>query len=134
MRTAWELYDPVTLETYVWPVNPHTDNGSHAITKRTGYEVVAGLRQSGGDDRIDSIVFGNGFELEKFAYEGKTYSLAERETLEDWATRDYDVILKDDLGREYSVLIESIVFSRLRSVKNRFKQSYTLSGIILEEL
>lgn len=134
-RTPWQLYDPVTTEEYSWPVNPNTDNGSHNVTRQTGYEVYVGMRQTAsGDDRIDSIVFVTGDGPSRFSYSGFVYDQSQLESLEGWANKDYDVILTDDLGRQFSVIIDKFELERVRSNKKPYKHSYTFSGFILSEI
>lgn len=134
-RTPWQLYDPVTTEEYNWPVNPNEDTGSHNVTRQTGYEVYAGMRQTAsGDDRIDSIVFVTGDGPSQFSYSGYVYTQEQLEALEDWANRDYDVILTDDLGRQFSIIIDNFELKRTRFRNKPYKHSYTLSGFVLEEL
>lgn len=135
MRTPWTLYDPVTTDTYAWPVNPNADDGSHNITKKTSYEVYAGMRQtSTGDDRIDALVFSAGVDPSRFSYSGFVYNRTQLETLETWCTKDYAVILTDDLDREFSITIDGFDLQRVRSNKHPYKHSYTLTGFILDVL
>lgn len=134
-RSPWSLYDPVTTEEYNWPVNPHTDNGSHAVSKGTKYEVYAGLRQSStSDDRIDAIIAFGQDDPSKLSYSGFVYNQTQLTALEGWANKNYAVTLTDDIGREFSVYIESFRLERVRSNKHPFKHSYTLDAFILEEL
>lgn len=134
-RKPWNLYDPVTTEEYNWPVNPHTDNGSHGITKNTLFESYAGLRQSAtGEDRIDAIIGFAGMGPQAFSYSGIVYTFEQLEKLEEWASKSYAVILTDDLGRGFSVVFESFKLERVRSNKHQFKHAYTLTGFVLEEL
>lgn len=134
-RVGWRFYDPVTEETYAWTVNPYEDAGSHTKTKSTAYEIEAGSHQGVlGDHRIDTLIFETNVEREPFKYNGRVYTEAEYAIMEEWCSKNYAVHIIDDLGREFRVWINGITWDRQRSRQSRYKHSYTLDGIILEEI
>lgn len=134
-RIPWYFHDPVLDETYAWPVNPSEDNGSNTISKASKFQVQAGMhRNSAGIDDISTIMMQGGKDLESFSYSGNIYNQQQLEAFEYWCEKDYAVELTDDLGRTWSVLIESFSTQRVRSNQNPYKHSYQMTGIILEEL
>lgn len=134
-RTPWSLYDSILDETYYWPINPSSDDGSHNITRSTKYEVFAGVRQdTSGSDRIDSLVFFGGDDPSSFSYSGYVYTLTQLEALEEWAAKDYAVILTDDLERQFNIIIQGLKFDRVRSNKYPARHNYTITGFVLSEI
>lgn len=135
-RTGWVFYDIIEDETYIMPVNPYQDNGSHNIERDTKYEVNAGMyRDSSDNDRMSTIVAFQSNGVPRFSYAGRVYDQDQLEALEAWSSKDYPINMTDDLGRSYSVLIDKFTLdSRVRSAGSPYKHEYTLSGIILEEL
>jgi hypothetical protein len=134
-RIAWELYDPITDETYYMPVNPYEDGGSHAINRTVNYAARSGMYlNDAGVDCISTILSYSQRNFETFNYVGKTYNELEHGTLEDWVNKDYPIYLTDDLGRIWLVMLESFVIRRLPTMKNKpFKHEYTLTGFVLQE-
>jgi hypothetical protein len=136
IRTAWTLYDPITTETYFFPVNPYEDAGSFNIEKSILWRTNSGLHQDGlGNVQISNIVYPGSDVQERFSFVGKTYSLTDYNTLEAWVNKDYELVLTDDLGREFIVVFENIQVQRVRGSKNnRDKLSYTINGIVIENI
>lgn len=135
-RTPFQFYDSIEDETYVWPVNPYQDNGSHNIEREVKYEVNAGMYQdNSGNDRISTIIGFQADSVPRFSYAGRVYDQAQLEAMEEWAAKDYPINMSDDLGRTYSVLIDKFTLDARARVRHRpFKHEYTLTGIILEVL
>lgn len=135
MRVAWTFTDPVTTEVYRWEVNPREDAGSHSINRTVGYATQAGMRRgTGGDDRMDTILFESNVQQETFSYTGYVYTAQHYAIMVDWCSRDYPLQLTDDLGRSWLVMVTQFTPSRVRSRQSRYKHAYTFSGIVLEEL
>jgi hypothetical protein len=135
-RVAWVLTDPITSETYSFPVNPYADGGSFNINKTIAWSSASGLHQNSADNtEISSIVHANGVEVERFSFTGKTYSLTDYDDLRSWVNKDYEVMLTDDLGREFMVLFERIQTERIRGSGARSERlSYTLTGFITDNI
>ena len=135
-RVAWELYDPITDETYSMPVNPYADGGSNSITKPAAWAVQAGMYQDGSAvDHISTILFAQPKQFEPFSYTGRTYYEIEHTALEDWASRNYPIYLTDDLGRIWLIMIERFEPRRLPTTRAKpYKHEYMLSGYIIEQV
>lgn len=134
-RIGWRFYDPVTEEVYGLEVNPYEDAGSHTKTKTTAYEIEAGSHQGVlGEHRIDTLIFETNVERSPFKYNGRVYTDEQYAKIEEWAAKDYAIHIIDDLGREFKVWINGITWDRVRSRQSRYKHTYALDGIILEEI
>lgn len=136
MRKAWRFRDLVTSEDYYLPVNPLTDNGSQAISKQTKYEAHASTYVSSLNQlRIDDVVIQDSpSEIERFSYEGTLYTQDQYEALLYWASKPYEWELRDDLGREFLIVVEEFTPRRSRSVHFPWKHTYTFAGVIIREL
>jgi len=135
-RIAWRFYDPVTLDEYFMEVNPAEDSGSHAIVKNTRYEAaVSTYKTSANALQVNAVVaHAAPKEQETFAYNGKVYTLEQYYTLILWFNKDYPFQIRDDLGREHLCFVDTFTVERVRSRQHRWKHSYSVSGIILEEV
>ena len=135
-RIAWRLYDPVLDTEYLMPVNPYSDDGSHAIINGVGYQSASGFYEDSlGNAQVGTIVFGTPGELETFRYSGKVYNILDYSNLEAWTMKDYSVYLTDDLGRIFEIIIDRFETRRLRtSTLYPYKHEYTLSGFVLGEV
>ena len=134
-RIGWVLYDPHTDETYTLPVNPYEDSGSFTITKTVGYQSAAATYQTpSGYDDVGTVVFATGTDLMPFSFKGRVYNQTDKATLESWVSKDYPIEMRDDLLRNYLIIVEEFSLSRVRSKQNPFKHEYNFSGFVLEEL
>lgn len=134
-RIGWRLEDPQTSDIYLFPVNPHTDSGSHTIAKSVRYAVQAGIHQTGsGFDEISTIVSPGGVDMERISYDGKVYTQDQLNTLEVWCNKDYPIEIEDDLLRRYLILVDNFTPTRIRSNQSRWKHGYQFTAIVLEKL
>lgn len=135
-RVGWNFYDPDTDETFVFPVNPYQDSGSHAITKAVDWEVSSGDHYDpvAGEHRVSTLISSKGAEPERFAYVGRVYTQQELEDLQFWCAKDYPIELTDDLLRSWLVMVESLDLTRVKSRQYYYKHEYKFTGIVLEEL
>jgi hypothetical protein len=134
-KVSWRFEDPVLLETYIWPVNPNQDNGSGGITKSFAYESVSAYRRTdAGEDTIGTVIFEANVNQRTFSYSGFFYNQEDYDNMMEWAYKKYPLELWDDLGRGLLVYTQKVATKRVRSRQNIYKHSYTINGIILEEL
>lgn len=134
-RIPWRFVDPETNEQMYFDVNPFQDNTSNAFNRRIAYSVSAGLRRtSAGIHTIDNIIYSPGFDQRTFSYQGKVYNQTQLEIMETWVEKNYPLELWDDLGRGCLVYITDFTLDRERKIKNPYKHTYVLNGIILETL
>jgi hypothetical protein len=134
-RTPWGFLDPVTLDTYYMPVNPNEDLGSHSVRRNTLYTAQVALRRTiTNEDRVDTLMYQQGFVQETFSYSGNVYNLQDFNDLTEWCGKDYPILMTDDLGRTFSVYITSLQTSRKRSRHFRYKHGYTFSGYTIAEV
>lgn len=138
MRTPWRFTDPVSSETYFMETNPKEDGGSHAIENQTLYEVSASTYKTTAATPvlvIDATVApGIGKATETFSYTGTVYTEEQYVTLMEWFSKDHSWLLRDDLFREFLIYVESFTTERVRSANFPWKHTYTVSGLVLEEV
>lgn len=136
MRIAWRFYDPVTTDEHFLEVNPKEDSGSHAVVKATRYEVAASTYKTAGNDlRVgDTVAQDAPRDQEAFSYTGNIYTKEQFDTLSEWFNKNYAFQIRDDLGREFLCYVDKFTVERVRSRQHRWKHSYSVSGIILEEV
>lgn len=135
-RVAWRFTDPVTSDEYFLPVNPKADSGSHAIVKNVRYQASASTYTDNGNNiRVnDTVAQSAPFEQEAFFYTGFTYTKAQLDAMKLWTEKNYPWQMRDDLGREFMIYVETFNIERVRSRSYRWKHSYTFTGIVLEEI
>jgi hypothetical protein len=136
IRTPWRFYDPRTTEEVFLSINPEADSGSHAIVKNTKYEVAVSnyiddtnTRRAG-----DTVVQDAASEQETMNYTGKVYTKPQYDVLVEWFGKNYAWNLRDDLGREFLIYVITFKTDRMRSATYRWKHSYTMNAIVLEEI
>ena len=117
-RTAWTFYDPVDDETYNWEINPN-EGGYPARNKNILFEATAApnghtVAQEGRDTQ------------ETFSFSGVIL------TLNTWFEKRNQILLTDDLGREFWIYIKSFNPTRQRSAKYPWRHNYTIDAIILD--
>lgn len=120
----WSFYDPLTLETYVFEINPK-QGGSPGVQKAIGYQKPAG---PGGR----MIVFEGMDEAQVLAWEGTILTQEHYEALYTWAKKRYQIEMTDDLGRHYWVYISKFVPTRVRAASHRWKHTYTAEAPIVD--
>jgi hypothetical protein len=131
----WKLYDPEEDQYFSFEYNPSKDDGSFALNKSTAYQVNAGsYRDNSNRDNIANIIFESHKEVKKFSFSGNIYNKDEFDRLELWFSKKYDLILTDDLNRNFRIYVSSFSPSRIRSRQFPYKHSYTVKGIVHEEI
>lgn len=135
-RKAWSVYDPVLDETVYLEVNPSEDSGSHGINKSIIYAApISTFVSSSGHLKVDAMLIAEGpAERESFQYNGTVYTEAQFNMMRALSNKGYPVEMTDDLGRTFLVYITAFEPKRERSVKFKWKHTYTLAGLVIEEL
>lgn len=122
-RVAWQFYDPVDLTTYNWDVNPN-DGGSPAVQKSIG---------SASPTAQDATpIFYQGVDdPQELSFSGAILSEDQYNTLVSWASLDRIILITDDLGREYRVVVKSFDPKRVRRARNPWYHTYSMTCIVM---
>lgn len=124
----WQLYDPASAATpyvYTFEVNP-----SSGGSPQQARPIVEKQTLAPGGKRI---LFEGAPEPDKFEWEGVLRSKEQHEMLVSWFTKRHQIVLIDDLGREFSIYITSYEPSRQRgSRRAQWKMEYKVTAIKLD--
>ena len=135
-RIPWRFYDPIEDETWFLPINPKEDQGSNAISKTNKYEIsTSNYTDNSNELRVgDVVIMAGPDEQEKLSYSGDILTKEQYDLFNYWFSKEDPWHLRDDLGREWSIIIESYDTPRVRSGKFRYRHRYTFTAIVLERL
>lgn len=120
----WTFNDLATLESYELEINP-SDGGSPQYRKNITYQntIAPGGR---------TLIFEGKDEPITLEWSGKVLSQEQHETFVDWFDKRHQILLVDDLQREYMVYITSYEPKRERSALNQWKHTYTMKATVLD--
>jgi len=123
VRTAWQLYDPVTLVTVSLDINPN-DGGTPGLSKSVNSEATIA------PDGIP--IFYQGSDApQTMEFSGFVYEEDQLDVLTEWAAKNRIILITDDLDRAYRVMITSFTPKRIRRSRKPFYHSYTISAIVM---
>lgn len=120
----WRFEDPVLLETYIFEVNPN-DGGSPQYAKNLIY-----TNTSAPDGAV--IAFEGREKPKVLEWSGILLTEDQFNAYVEWYLKKYQIIVTDDLGREFSVIIESFAPKRQRAVHYPWKHSYSVKATIVD--
>lgn len=120
----WLFEDPVTLDSYEMEVNP-SSGGSPNYTKKITYE-----NTSAPDGKV--IVFEGRDEVRKLEFSGTILTEAQFNAFVTWWEKRYQVSVTDDLGRVFSIILESFDPTRERAIHYPWKHSYRVNATIVD--
>jgi hypothetical protein len=120
----WTFEDPSTSEVYVFPINP-SDGGSPSYEKNFVYE-----NTSAPDGKV--IVFQGRNNPVKGTFSGTILHKEQYDAFVDWFNKKNQIYITDDLGRNFSIIIESFKPSRQRAVHFPWKHSYQVDYTIVD--
>ncbi len=120
----WTLYDPIELDTYTFHLNP-SEGGSPAFKKRTNYQ-----NTSAPDGLV--IIFEGQDEVQAITWDGTILEQAHYEALQEWWAKRTQLLLTDDLGRQFWVYLQTFEPKRVRAAHSPWKHTYTITAVILD--
>lgn len=120
----WVFEDPVTLETYNFAVNP-SQGGTPGLKKTINY-----ANTSAPNGKV--VVFEGRDEVQRLEFSGTILEEAEYNAFMTWADKRYQIVMTDDLGRSFSLIIESFEAQRQRAIHYPWKHSYSVSALIVD--
>lgn len=123
MRTAWQLYDPVTLVTVSLDINPN-DGGTPGLTKAVNSQSTVA------PDGLPIFYQGNN-EPQMMEFSGFVYEEEQLDVLLEWAAKNRIILITDDLARAYRVMVTSFIPKRIRRSRKPYYHSYTMTAMVM---
>ncbi len=120
----WNLYDPTVPEGYTFEVNPN-QGGTPPLKKAITY-------QSTTSPFGKTLIFEGRDQVQEETVSGTLLTQVQLENLQYWFDKRHQVLLTDDLGRQYWIYITSFTPKRERARSHPWKHSYELSYTILD--
>ena len=120
----WEFEDPVTLDTYEFEINP-SSGGSPAYQKSFQYQATAA-------EDGKTLIFEGRDQVQKINFSGTILTEEHFNAFITWWQKRYQVNITDDLGRTFSIVLESFTPTRERAVLHPWKHSYEVSATIVD--
>lgn len=123
MSFRWTLYDPATDETWTFAMNPSA-GGSPALVKTLTYQATAA---PGGQ----TLVFQGRQATQTLDLSGTLLTEAEYAFFETaWYVQN-QMLLTDDLGRQFWVVITEFSPTRVRAAHHPWKHTYNLKALVV---
>lgn len=119
----WTFYDPTVDETYQVEVNPKdgfTPGIERTFTKKPTSAPTEG--------RV--IIFEGGRKPQDVEWTGTILTEAYLDALTDWAGRNHQIRVSDDLGRQFWILFESFVPKRAATRNYPWRHTYTAKATV----
>lgn len=122
----WTFTDAVTFDSYVFELNPN-DGGTPALKKNFTY--ASSLAPEG-----TALVFEGAREIPTETVTGIIRSKEALDAFKTWFHKSSPIIMEDDLGRQFTIMITEFVPKRKRASSAPWKHDYTLTYLIFEEV
>lgn len=124
-RTAWTLTDsstgsPVTLDFTINPKDADYPGRKANISQELGTSPSAG-----------KIVFQGRDALPRFSITGSVRTQNWFDSLETWANKWYPLVLTDDLGMTWNVIIESFQPKRIRKASTPWLFEVSITFLVV---
>lgn len=120
----WTFYDPVTLDSYLFHVNPN-EGGSPEYAKTISY---AETTAPGGN----VLMFEGADPPRHGSFSGTILERDQYEAMVEWFNKRYIIRIIDDLNREFDVIITKFSARRQRAVHYQYKHTYTVDYTIVQ--
>jgi hypothetical protein len=124
MVVRWEFEDPVTLDVYTFAVNP-SDGGSPGYAKN-----ITSQATSAPEGKV--IRFEGQDSPQQMEFSGTLFTEAEYNAFVEWWDKRYQVLIRDDLGREFYIEIDQFEPSRKRARAYPWKHEYKVVATIVD--
>lgn len=124
MKVAWNFFDPATLVTYTFTVNPN-EGGTPTYKKNLTSTPTAApggvtLRFEGADEPL------------MFSWSGFVLTKEQLDAYIEWFNKRRQIRLTDDLGRVHYIYITKFTPKRERAFHSPWKFSYTCEAVALD--
>lgn len=124
MVVRWKFDDPITLETWIWEVNPN-EGGTPTYKKQMTY-----TQTTAPDGK--TLVFEGADEPQTLTFSGTLLSQSQLDTLVTWYKKRHQIKLTDDLGREFWIYITGFAPKRIRNASQPWKHTYEINATIVD--
>jgi hypothetical protein len=124
MVVKWTFEDPNTDELYTFEINPN-DDGLPGYRKNFSHQST-----SAPDGKV--LLFEGREEPRRGSFAGVTLSQAQHEAFIQWYEKRNQIIVTDDLGRSFTIVIESYEPKRRWARSHNWRHDYTMSYIVVE--
>lgn len=119
----WQFYDPVTLQTLTFEINPD-DGGSPAYAKTITYANTSAPNGA-------VLIFEGRDQVQKLEWSGTLLTQTHFTAYTTWWAKRYQVQLTDDLGRIFQIVVESFTPTRKRSALYPWKHTYKVVATVV---
>lgn len=119
----WTFYDPNTTVTNTYSVNPNAGGTPELKKQTTSQRTTAGAKV---------IYFEGNTVPHTLQWSGTLLDEDQLDMFQEWFDKRHQILLTDDLGREYYIYITSFQIQRERARQHLWKHSYTMSASILD--
>lgn len=123
MVLRWTLYDPNTSTTLTFAMNPN-EGGTPPLKKTITYQATA----AGGR----TLAFQGRPDVQTIDISGTVLTEEDYQFFVDWYDVQNQMLLTDDLGREFWVVVIEFTATRVRAAHHPWKHTYTLKALILD--
>lgn len=120
--TRWTIYDPVDGDEYEFEINPNA-GGSPSYRKTMTFESTTAGR---------TVMFEGADEIQQLEWSGVILTQNHYEKYVEWWSKRRQVMLTDDLGRQYWIYIREFTPTRVRSFQHPWKHDYNVIAVILD--
>lgn len=119
----WLFEDPNTLDAYTFAVNP-SEGGSPSYQKTFSTSTT-----SAPDGNV--VLFEGRDAPQRFQFSGVLFTQAEFNAFVTWWEKRYQITVTDDLGRTFSIVIESFSPTRKRARSHPWKHDYQVTAVVV---
>lgn len=120
----WTFYDPNTAVTYAFEINPN-QGGSPDYKRNFAYAKTAAANGK-------TLIFEGRREPFKMDLQGTLLEQSQYDALVTWWNKGNQILMTDDLGRQFWVVIENFKPTRVRAVQHPWKHTYSLSVTVVD--
>jgi hypothetical protein len=124
MVVRWTLMDPTVPETYTFPLNPN-QGGTPGVTKKITTSVT-----SAADGQ--ALVFEGRPDPQKMSFSGSILDQQHLDNLVVWFRKEHQLLLTDDLGRQFWVYLTNFTATRERKHSHPWRHTYQAEATILD--
>lgn len=120
----WVFEDPTTLDSFTFAINPK-EGGSPSYQKTLTYQSTAAP-----DGKV--ISFEGRDPVRNLEFSGVLFTEEEFDAFVEWWGKRYQVQVTDDLGRTFTIQINSFEPTRRRARAHPWKHDYRVSATIVD--
>lgn len=120
----WTFYDTVTTETYTFEINPN-DGGTPAYVKHVTY-----VNTTAPDGK--ALMFEGAREAQVLEFAGTILYETQMTAMRTWWDKEHQLLLTDDLGRQFHIIITDFTPKRVRNAQRPWKHTFTVKATVID--